>query len=167
MSETIVSQVDSLPDCGWQKRAIFPDWKGYTDDTLAMNSMLSFQSWHGQGTLWIRISDDVESFVLYVNGWKIPTSTMKGGTWRVDIADMAVDGVNTLQVSNILPMGLEGAVEVCVPYPVILEADEGLGGIRPEALQLVSDIIQSDVDRGFTSAQLAVVKDGRLVVNRA
>ena len=34
MSETIVSQVDSLPDCGWQKRAIFPDWKGYTDDTL-------------------------------------------------------------------------------------------------------------------------------------
>ena len=68
----IVSRTEKLPDGGWQKHALFPDWKGYTDDTLAMNSMLSFQSWHGQGTLWIRISDDVESFVLYVNGWKIP-----------------------------------------------------------------------------------------------
>ena len=167
MSETIVSRAETLPDFGWQKRAVFPDWKGYTDDTLAMNSMLSFQSWHGQGSLWIRVSDDVESFILYVNGHKLDTSAMKGGVWCVDISDAAVDGVNTLQVSNILPMGLEGAVEVCVPYPTVLEADGELEGIRPEALQLVADIIQSDIDHGFTSAQLAVVKNGRMVVNRA
>ena len=165
--ETIVSQAESLPEWGWQKQAVFPDWKGYTDDTLAMNSMLSFQGWHGQGALWIRVSDEVEAFALYVNGKKLDTAAMKGGVWRVDISRESVDGVNTLQVSNILPLGLDGAVEVCVPYPVVLEADEGLGGIRPEALRLVSDIIQSDIDHGFTSAQLAVVKDGRLVVDRA
>ena len=163
----IVSRTEKLPDGGWQKHALFPDWKGYADDTLAMNSMLSFQSRHGQGTLWIAVLDAVEAFTLYINGQKLDTSGMKGGTWRVDISDMTIDGVNTLQVSNILPMGLEGAVEVRVPYPVVLEAGEGLEGIRPEALRLVSDIISSDIERGFTSAQLAVVKNGRLVVDRA
>lgn len=167
MPEAIASQVESLPDFGWQKQAVFPDWKGYTDDTLAMNSMLSFQCWHGQGELWIRVSEDVASFTLYVNGQRLDTSAIKGGAWRVDISGATIDGVNTLQVSNILPLGLSGAVEVCVPYPEVLAADEGLEGIRPEALRLVSDIIQSDIDHGFTSAQLAVVKNGRLVVNQA
>ena len=167
MTETGMARVAALPAYDWQKRAIFPDWKGYTDDTLAMNSMLSFKGWHGQGTLWIRASQAVESFTLYVNARKLEIPAIGGGTWRVDISDAVVDGVNTLQVSNILPMGLDGAVEVCVPYPVVLEADAGLEGIRPEALRLVSDIIQSDVDHGFPSAQLAVVKNGRLVVNQA
>ena len=163
----------ALPGYGWQKRAVFPDWKGYTDDTLAMNSMLSFRGYRGQGALWLKISDAVESFALYVNGQRIDTTALKGGVWRIDISNKTVDGVNTLQVSNILPMGLSGAVEVCVPYPTVLDgekamaAGEALEGIRPEALQLVSDIIQSDVDHGFTSAQLAVVRGGRLVVNRA
>ena len=167
MSETVVSRVESIPEWGWQKQATFPDWKGCTDDTLAMNSMLSFQCWHGQGMLWLNVSDAVEAFTLYVNGHRLDTNGMKGGAWRVDLSGLSVDGVNTLQLSNLLPMGLEGAVEVCVPYPEVLDADEGLEGIRPEALQLVSDIIQSDIDHGFSSAQLAVVKDGRLVVNRA
>ena len=167
MADRGMTRAAALPGYGWQKHAVFPDWKGYTDDTLAMNSMLSFQSWHGQGTLWLRVSDAVEAFSLYVNGEKLDTSALRGGVWRVDIASLAVDGVNTLQVSNILPLGLEGAVEVCVPYPVVLAADRGLEGIRPEALRLISDIIQADVDYGFTSAQLAVVKNGRLVVDQA
>lgn len=28
----------AVPENQWQKTAAFPDWKGYTDDTLAMNS---------------------------------------------------------------------------------------------------------------------------------
>ena len=157
----------ALPDAGWQKQAAFPDWKGYTDDTLAMNSMLSFRGWHGQGTVWISVSDEVESFALYINGHRLDTAPFSAGIWKVDISDLTVDGVNTLQLSNILPMGLKDAVTVSVPYPELLEETEELEGVRPEALQLISDIIQSDIDHGFTSAQLAVVKNGRLVVNRA
>ena len=167
MSETTWTCEAELPERGWQKRAFFPDWKGYTDDTLAMNSMLSFRGYRGQGTLWISVSDAVESFTLYVNGHKFDTAGIGSGAWRVDVSGATINGVNTVQVSNILPMGLAGEVEVLIPYPVVLDADEGLEGIRPEALQLISDIIQADVDRGFTSAQLAVVKNGRLVVNRA
>ena len=96
----------ALPDAGWQKQAAFPDWKGYTDDTLAMNSMLSFRGWHGQGTVWISVSDEVESFALYINGHRLDTAPFSAGIWKVDISDLTVDGVNTLQLSNILPMGL-------------------------------------------------------------
>ena len=158
---------DALPENGWQKQAAFPDWKGYTDDTLAMNSMLSFRGWHGQGTLWLEVQDGVEAFTLYLNDRKLDTEGIGPGAWRIDISDCTVDGVNTLQVSNILPMGLSGAVTAFVPYPEVLDGAGELEGLRPEALRLVSDIIESDIDHGFTSAQLAVVRNGRLIVNRA
>ena len=157
----------AIPEYQWQKTAAFPDWKGYTDDTLAMNSMLSFQFWHGQGTLWLSVSEEVESFTLYVNGVPCDTSGMTAGAWTVDISGVSADGTNTVQVSNILPLGLKDAVTVYIPYPVVTEAQGSLEGIRPEALQLISDIIESDTDYGFSGAQLAVVKNGRLVYENA
>ena len=159
--------VASVPENQWQKTAVFPDWKGYTDDTLAMNSMLSFQYWHGQGTLWLSVSEEVESFSLYVNGIPCDTSGITAGSWTVDISGISADGVNTVQVSNILPLGLKNAVTVFVPYPVVKEADNDLEGIRPETLQLISDIIESDIGYGFSGAQLAIVKNGRLVYENA
>ena len=156
-----------VPEYQWQKTAVFPDWKGYTDDTLAMNSMLSFQSRHGQGCLWLSVSEEVESFVLYVNGFRCDTSGISAGNWSVDFSGVAADGMNTLQVSNIMPLGLKDAVTVYIPYPVVLESGGSLEGIRPEAFQLVSDIIGSDVDHGFSGAQLAVIRNGRLVYENA
>ena len=162
-----VAGAAGIPDCQWQKTAAFPDWKGYTDDTLAMNSMLSFEARHGQGTLWISVSEDVESFAFYINGFPCDTAGLGPGTWSVDFSAVAADGVNTLQVSNILPLGLKEAVTVCIPYPTVLEGDGSPEGIRPEALRLVSDIIESDVNHGFSGAQLAVVRHGRLVFEKA
>lgn len=164
---TLLVRCSALPEQEWQKTAAFPDWKGYTDDTLAMNSLLSFQARHGQGTVWIRVSEETERFVLYVNGRLFDTSAVGPGIWAADLSGVAVDGVNTLQLSNILPRGLKGAVSVYIPYPVVLEADRGTEGIRPETLRLISDIIASDIDHGFTSAQLAVVRNGRLAYENA
>ena len=161
-----MTKLENLPASGWQKTAAFPDWKGYTDDTLAMNSMLSFQFCHGQGTLYLRVPEEVTRFSLYVNGAQCDTSSVSGGIWAVDFSEAAMDGTNTLQLTGILPLGLKKAVEVFVPYPVVMEAD-GLQGIRPEALRLVSDLIASDVSFGFPGAQLAVVRNGRLAVSEA
>ena len=33
------TRLSALPDAEWQLIADFPDWKNYTDDTLAMNSI--------------------------------------------------------------------------------------------------------------------------------
>ena len=163
----VIHRAAALPQYGWQKRAVFPDWKGYTDDTLAMNSMLSFLGCPDQGEIWIDVAPEVESFSLFVNGVRADTGDVGPGTWVADIAGAAQNGVNTLQLSNTRPLGLTGAVSVYIPYPVVIPGDGALGGIRPEALRLIGDIISSDIRYGFTGAQLAVIRDGRLVVNNA
>ena len=158
----------TLPDAQWQAQISFPDWKGYTDDTLAMNSMCSFFGYHGQGKIYLRVSRNVESFKLYVNGNSIDTSAMTAGrVFSVDISPVARNGENTLQVSNIVPAGLAEAVEVFIPYPEILEGDPAQEGVSTHTLSLISDLIETDIEYGFTSAQLAVIRNGRLIYNNA
>ena len=89
-------------ETGWQAQVVFPDWKGYTDDTLAMNSMFSFDGYHGQGTITVRVSDEAESFCMYINGTAIDTEDIAPGETRtIDISAWTRNGENTLQVSNI------------------------------------------------------------------
>ncbi len=159
-------QINGIPSWGWQKTASFPDWKNYTDDTLAMNSMISFQGYHGQGQLMLQVSEETESFNLYVNGVKADLGGM-GGVLSVDFSAAAKDGINTLQISNIMPLGLKNAVTVYIPYPEVLPGEGETGGIHPMALKLVEDLIASDIARGFPSAQLAVVRNGRMVYENA
>lgn len=45
-----VSQLSGLPGGQWQAQPVFPAWAGYVDDTLALNSMFTFQHYSGQGT---------------------------------------------------------------------------------------------------------------------
>ncbi|MBQ7221363.1 MAG: serine hydrolase [Synergistaceae bacterium] len=146
----------------WQVSAEFPDWQGRTDDTLAMNSMISFKFWHGQGEITVAPSKSAKSFRLFVNDKELGTSGMTGGkTYHLSIADAVKDGMNTLHVSGIRPSGAK--VKVMIPYPEILPGTLEESGINPKTLELISDIISADIAEGFTSAQLAVVRHGRLV----
>ena len=146
----------------------FPDWKGYTDDTLAMNSMYSFKGYHGQGRLYVKAADGVEKFRMYVNGVPVKTSKIKPGkTWMIDISSVTVNGENTIQVSNISPSNIKEAVIVFIPYPEVIKGTPEEEGIRSETLKLISDIIESDIKNGFTSAQLSVIRNGRLVYENA
>lgn len=153
----------------FQDEVVFPDWAGYTDDTLAMNSMYSFKTYHGQGSLYITPAEGVESFELFINNHSIDTSQMNAGsTWEVDISNWTVDGTNTIQVSGITPSDLMEAVKVDIPYPTVLEGGTlEEAGISQASVDLIDQIIQKDIEHGFTSAQLAVVKDGRLVLQKA
>ena len=159
--------LDALPEAGWQYTVQFPDWKGYLDDTLAMNSMFSFRFYHGQGAIFLDVAEGVTGFNLYVNGVKCDTSGVGPGLWSADISGAAVNGVNTLQLTNLRPGGIEKAVTAYIPYPVVLPGDAVREGIDPRTLELIGDIIESDIRHGFTSAQLAVVRNGRLVAQQA
>ena len=146
----------------------FPDWKGYTDDTLAMNSMYSFAGYRGQGRLYVKVADDVKKFRMYVNGIPVKTSKIKPGKfWTIDISTVTVNGENTIQVSNIVPSDIKEAVNVYIPYPEVITGTPEEEGIRPEALTLISDIIGNDIKNGFTSAQLSVIRNGKLVYENA
>lgn len=152
----------------WQAEVTFPGRKGYTDDTLGMDSMYSFFGYHGQGYIVVEAKPGVESFRMYVNGNRIDTSSCIGAEPQtLDIAPYTVDGKNTIQISNVYPLGSTNKVKVCIPYPQIGSGTIEEEGISAQAVELISDLIQTDIEYGFTSAQLAVIRHGRLVLSEA
>lgn len=163
-TESATATEETLPAGTWQDVLLFP--KESVDDTLAMNSMCSFESYKGQGTLYITPAAETESFKLFVNNAEVDTTVMTSGkTWNLDISSYTVNGTNTIQVSNIKPAG--ATVEVNIPYPTIIEGTPEDVGVDPKVFDVISNIIQSDVDNGFPGAQMAVIKDGQLIYQNA
>ena len=131
-----MEKIRAVPDGEWQCEAAFPDWKGYVDDTLALNSILSFDGWHGQGYFYVTLDEDTESLRLFVNGCEADVSFMRGGeSCRVDFSAVAKDGKNTILVTEIMPGDLEKAVTVSIPYPVITDGSVEESGILVEVGQ--------------------------------
>lgn len=158
----------TLPDGQWQAEVNFPDWAGYVDDTLGMNSMYSFYGYSGQGTLYITPAEGVTDFTLFVNNHPVDTGAMTPGkTWALDISQYTVNGLNSIQLGNIQPADLTEAVKVNIPYPTVIEGTPEEVGLSADVLDAISSIVEADVRNGFTSAQMAVIKDGRLVYQNA
>ena len=166
-SKIEISKLDNDLTGTWQAEVKFPDWKGYVDDSLAMNSMYSFDGVKNQGKLYITIEEKVESFELYVNNNKIDTKDMETGIYEVDISKITNNGINTLQISNIEPYDLENTVTVRIPYPEVVNGNIKEVGLNKEPFELINSIVESDINNGFTSAQMAVVKDGKLVYQKS
>ena len=82
-----------------------------------------------------------------------------GKTYTMDIAGIARNGRNSLQLSDLT----EGNVQVKIPYPIVIDGTIADVGIQEGAIELIDAIISSDIEYGFPSAQVAVIKDGRLV----
>ncbi len=154
-----ITEMESIPSFQWLREASFPDRLTEIDDTLAMNSTLSFFGYAGQGILYLESDPSVESFDLYIDSHKVE-EIQTGKTYQIEYGNIAINGNNTLQVSNIIG---EGNVRVCVPYPELIEGDLVQEGFHPETFELISDIIASDIEYGFTSAQLAVIRHGKLI----
>ena len=162
-----IIKMDNMITGTWQAEISFPDWKGYIDDTLAMNSMYSFDGVKDQGKLYFTIDDSIERFDLFVNNKKVDTSKMNNGIFEVDISKIAKNGTNTIQVSNIQSNNKEAKVVVNIPYPRVIDGTLEEVGLSKKPFELISKIIEADVNNGFASAQLAVVKEGKLVYQNA
>ncbi len=149
-----------IPDGQWQLDVSFPDWRGDISSAYPINNCVGFYGYSGQGRIYFECDDDVADFDLFVNGTKIDASSAEAGkSYAADISAVAVNGMNTIQVS-----GLEkGNVRVCIPYPVVISGTPDEAGIDAGAFELIDRIISADIENGFSSAQLAVIKDGKLV----
>ena len=167
VSSIKTKKLDEIVTGTWQSEVKFPDWKGWVDNTLAMNSMYSFDGYKDQGVLYLTVDEKVESFDLFVNNTRVDSSKMKNGVYEVDYSKVAVDGMNTIQVSNIKPSDLKEAITLNVPYPTVISGSLKDAGINDESIKLISEIVKADVDNGFPSAQLAIVKSGKLVYQNA
>ncbi len=154
----------TIPENEWQLDVTFPDWKGSISSEYAINNCVGFYGYSDQGKIYLECDEDAAGFEMFVNGKSVDVSDAKAGSSYVaDISTVAVDGMNTMQVSGIET----GNVRVCIPYPEIIKADPEDVGISPDAFELIDRIISADVENGFPSAQLAVVKDGKLVYEKA
>lgn len=158
-TEVIFEETD-IPDSDWQLDVTFPDWRGDVSSTYPINNCVGFSGYSGQGRIYLECDEDVSGFELFVNGKKIDVSSAAAGkSYLADVSDVTVNGINTVQVSALE----KGTVRVCIPYPVVIPGTPEEVGIDAGAFELIDRIISADIENGFSSAQLAVIKDGRLV----
>ena len=157
-------RAEALPDCSWQTDVRFPDWQGRRNGNYASNDRLSFYGFRGQGELYVQSEDGCTGFTLYVNDRAVNVEAAQDGALcRADLSEVTQNGRNTLQVSDIA----EGSVHICIPFPEVISGTPEETGISAEALDLIDTIISCDIEHGFPAAQLAVVKDGKLVYENA
>ncbi|MBR3552065.1 MAG: penicillin binding protein PBP4B [Clostridia bacterium] len=153
-----------IPARQWQLDVTFPDWKGSVNTAFAINNRVGFYGYAGQGVLYLQPDKDCGVFSLYLNGKRVPTKGAVPGTaYKLNMSALTVNGLNTLQVSDIKA----GTVRVCVAYPTVIGGTLKDVGLSRYALDTIDQIISSDIRNGFSSAQLAIVKDGRLVYENA
>lgn len=162
-------------DAQWQAELSFPDRFGEVEDTLAPNSLYAFDFFEGQGYLFVQVGSDVAAFSLFVNQERVDTSALVGGrSYKIDISKITRNGKNILQAADIHARAVasqsvssssstSAKVKFYVPYPVLLDASAEQSEIDSDALDLVSQIIQSDIEHGFPCAQLAIAKNGRIL----
>ena len=164
---SVSKKIEKIPSGTWQGEISFPDWKGYVDDTLAMNSTYSFEGMKDQGRMYLNIQEEVESFDLFINNHKLDTDRAESGVFEIDISKLTKNGTNTIQVSNIISNNKNAKVTVYIPYSEVIDGTLEEVGLSKKPFELISKIIEADVEYGFASAQLAVIKDGKLVYQNA
>ncbi len=146
---------------GAQLDVTFPVDDENLDDSLAMNNLVTLFSYKGQGKLEV-IPKDTESFNLFINGKKFTTENQ---AFTVDFAEVAVNGQNTVQVTDIKPA--KASVQVKADYPVIVSGTPESVGINADKLNLLDQLLTKEVEYGFPGGTLVVVKDGVMIKNTA
>ena len=116
--EYTLTAIESLPEGQFQAERAFPDQNGYVDNTLAMNSMYSFEAFSGHGFLYFDVAKEIERFELFVNNHEVDTSGITPGFYELDISELAVNGTNTIQVSGVIANDPNGKVTGKIPYPI-------------------------------------------------
>ncbi|MBU5595674.1 penicillin binding protein PBP4B [Amphibacillus sp. MSJ-3] len=107
---------------------------------------------------------NVDHFDLYINGYRLEIeedSWQDGKIHKVDISPYTINGKNTIQVSNI--QGEDSSVNVQIAYPKVVDGKDLYA--TNDTFSLIDSIIEAEVENGFTSAQLTIIKDGKIAKN--
>ncbi|EGO2574260.1 penicillin binding protein PBP4B, partial [Enterococcus faecalis] len=110
-------------------------------------------------------SNELNAFDIFINNKKVEFDGGKNNQWnKVDISNLTINGNNKIQVSQI-KYSEKNQLEVKIPYPKII--DNIKENEDNDNFKLIDQIINAEIKNGFTSAELAVVKDGQLIKNSA
>jgi CubicO group peptidase (beta-lactamase class C family) len=134
------------------------------DNGLITNQMNTFYGYSGQGCILVK-SENLLNFKVYVNGHNVSFNNSSNSEWnRIDISKATIDGDNKLQVSKVKE-GINETLEIKIPYPVLVDATDKYK--ENDNLKFIDQIIQAEIDRGFTSAQLVITKNGKIIKQKA
>ncbi|MGL5380153.1 penicillin binding protein PBP4B, partial [Clostridium sp.] len=125
----------------------------------------SFEGYKGKGEI-ILENNGATSAEVYVNGKAIDISkALKSGKETINIGKYTVDGDNSLKVLNVMPEG--ASINIKVSYPELTEGKPEDIGIDSERFSKIDKIINSEVELGYSSSALLVIKDGKIIKNSA
>lgn len=148
----------TLPPLG-QIDEVFPQHN--PSERQYVNDRRIFKAYAGQGEIIID-SHNAQSADIMINGQKlnIQQPFTANQQYRYSLAKRTKNGINVLQVANVMPLGAE--IRVTIPYPTLTEAKAS-----PYNFKAVDKLIGDDIAQGFPGAVLMVVKDGRIVKQTA
>ena len=157
-----------------QNAVYFPQWGSASTSYCYNNSVTWFEGYEGQGTVYFYMYSPVDSLRIFINGHEVDTTAMKGqtGTFAVDVSAYTVNGRNSVQVTD-MPIGTaRRTMLMVVTNPTVADktgdADALANvGIDSKTLDMIDAIVSNDVKSGFTSAQMAIIKDGQMVYSNA
>ena len=101
-----------------------------------MNSLFSFTGFSEQGSFYLKGSSDITGMELFVNGVRVDVSPIlnhPGQVVRVDYSQVAVNGTNTIEVTNITPD--TATVEVKIPYATVIDGTPSDVGMNEDTLK--------------------------------
>jgi CubicO group peptidase (beta-lactamase class C family) len=121
-------------------------------------AFVQFLGYQDQGYILI-IPQNIDSFDIFVNDFKIDSSVFKKNKInKIDISSFTKNGENVIQVTNIIG---GGSIRVQIPYPEVIE--DLISYKDNKTFKLIDDIIEAEIRNGFTSAQLVVIKNGKII----
>lgn len=143
---------------GAQVNKTFPLKTEDMDDTLVMNTMAIFKTYKDQGLMSIDASS-ADYFNMKINGTDIDTSKMIKKKTNLDFKDLAINGNNTVTITNIKPSNAK--VVIKIDYPKIIDDSNN----HKNDFKFLDNIINNEVNYGFPSGSLVVIKDGKIIKN--
>ena len=157
----------------FQTDVILPKSADRYDSSVLANNFIPFKAYKDQGVIYIHCSN-IKSFALYLNGQKIDTKSICTDSFgKLDIGGLAEDGENFLYVSEIKPEPAAAEkrkpyfINIKIPYPSIIRKEKPEAGVNYRALQICDDLLNEEVKSGFPSAQIAVIKNGKILKSAA
>ncbi|UTC65152.1 penicillin binding protein PBP4B [Treponema sp. OMZ 788] len=155
---------------GFQTEVSFPLEDEKFDPSILPNSFIPFKAYKGQGEIYF-YAKNIKSFILYLNGKKIDTKKICTNQYtKIYIGDDVINGSNNILITNIeaeKKFDNDYNLSVKIPYPSIIEKKAKLNNVNYRAFQIIDDIMKAETENGFPSAQIVVVKDGKMIKNSA
>lgn len=130
------------------------------DDSLVTNQMNTFYGYSGQGKILLKCKN-ISDFRVFVNGVELKLNNFNDSDWNVvDISSITINGNNKIQVSKVNAEN-NNIVDIKIPYPTLIDATSEYK--NNDNLKLIDQIINAEIKNGFTSAQLVITKNGKII----